>query len=303
MGKYIIAGGSGFVGTALSQLLIKEGHLVYILSTKVRQSTHRNLQYILWNTSLKTIDKAFAIKDAKLINLAGAGVAEKRWTVSRKAEILNSRIESLQSLYLGIESGQLGITHMISASAIGFYSGGNQPYMESSQGDESFLSATCQKWEEYASKIETLGVKVGIARIGIVLGTQAGALKELNKTLKFGVAGIPSDGKQIYSWIHLQDVCRLLYFMAENEKSGIFNAVAPEPVSLNRMFEAMIASQRKMALRLHIPTFVIKLLLGEMAIEILKSSEVSASKIVQSGFIFNFNTIETCMEDLLGSHH
>lgn len=303
MSNYIIAGGAGFVGTALSELLLEEGHQVYVLSTKPRKSSHRNLTYVLWDTKQKTIDSTFSIKEAKLVNLAGAGVADKRWTTNRKAEILHSRLDSLQTLYNAIESGQLGITHMVSASAIGYYAQGTQPYTEESPSDESYLSTTCVRWEEAAKAIENLDVSVSIARIGIVMGLQGGALRELSKSLSYRIAGIPSDGRQIYSWIHLKDVCRLLYFLAENEKKGIFNAVAPEPVSLNRLFEAMIATQGKSVLRLHVPAFILKIILGEMAIEILKSSEVNASKILQSGFIFNFNDIESCMKDLLGHHH
>lgn len=298
MAKYILAGGSGFVGTALSKLLLSEGHQVYILSTRPQISTHRNLQYILWNTQKGTIDSSFTCTQAKLINLAGAGVAEKRWSHRRKAEILSSRVDSLNTLYQAVASGQLGITNLVSASAIGYYGEGNQPYHENSPADDSFLSSTCQQWEKAALAFEKLNIKVSIARIGIVMGKEGGALKELSRSLSFRIAGIPSNGEQVYSWIHLQDVCRLIYFLAENEKKGIFNAVAPEPVSLNRLMQAMINTQPGFVLKLHVPSFFLKVLMGEMAIEILKSSHVSSEKMEKSGFIFRFKNIEACMNDL-----
>lgn len=292
--KILIAGGSGFIGKQLCNLLEKDQHEVFILSTqKILCETKKN--FIYWNPKEKLIDSAFSLKNCTIINLAGAGVADKRWTSERKKEIIDSRIDSLQTLFNAIEKKQIETNHLVSASAIGFYGEANKIFTEEDKSDASFLSSTCQQWEQEAMKFEQLNCIVSIARVGIVLGKEGGALKEFLKPLQMGIAGIPASGKQIYSWIHITDVARIFYFLANEKKAGIFNAVAPNPCAINEIFTALKKYKRTF-LTAHAPEFVLKIMLGEMSIEVLKSCKVSSLKIEQAGFSFLHNDIEDCVK-------
>lgn len=293
--KFLIAGGSGFIGKHLSTILSKDKHEVYILSTqKALCETKKN--FIYWNPKEKIIDANFTIKDCTIINLAGAGVADKRWTTERKKEIIDSRVDSLRTIYQAIKKKQIESTHLVSASAIGFYGEANKIFTEEDKSDESFLSSTCQLWENEALKFEQLNCTVSIARVGIVLGKEGGALKEFLKPMQFGIAGIPSSGKQTYSWIHVEDVARIFYFLATEKKAGIFNAVAPNPCTINDIFTELKKYKRTF-LTAHAPEFVLKIMLGEMSIEVLKSCNVSSHKIEQAGFTFLHNHIEDCVKN------
>jgi len=301
MGKYIIAGGSGLIGRHLSTLLIKEGHQVVVLTTKKDNivSAENQLRYVYWNPKKNYIDESFSEYDCKLINLAGANVAERRWTSARKKEIIASRLDSLNTLYVAVEKKQLQATHLVSSSAIGYYGNGDTLFSEEDPGDESFLSTTCRQWEEAAWKFAQLHVPVAVMRTGIVLGKEAGALNEFLKPLQFGIAGIPSKGNQIYSWIHIDDISRLCYYLSSNTNEGIFNAVAPHPASVNRIIDAMITHTKPFFMKIHAPNFLLQLILGEMAIEVLKSTNVSSEKIQQEGFTFLFDEIDTCIDNLM----
>lgn len=299
----VIAGGSGFVGKALGKLLLKNGYAVYVLTTqknKARSGDNSGgVRFIHWDPATNYLDPSFTPGPCRLINLAGAGVAGKRWTPARKKEILDSRVQSLQTLYGAVSRGQLRATHLVSASAIGYYGGYDGLCTEETAGDTSFLSQTTQQWEAAALAFEQLAIPVAIARIGIVMGKEGGAMREFLKTLSMGVAAIPSGGRQIYSWIHITDLCRLLHFLSGRKVQGIFNAVSPAPVSMDALFDAMIKHTRPFFFRMHIPDALLRLVLGEMAIEITKSTLVSSRKILDQGFQFSYPTIGECMDDLM----
>jgi uncharacterized protein (TIGR01777 family) len=301
MGKYIIAGGTGFIGTHLTALLRKEGHEVYVLTTqKSRLSfTEKGHQFVYWQPKERYIDEAFSLSECKLINLAGAGVAEQRWTAARKKEILDSRIDCLDTLYLAVEKKQLQVQHLVSSSAIGYYGEGYKLFAEDDLGDDSFLSSVCRKWEEAAWQFARHHIPVAVIRTGIVLGKEGGALKEFLKPLRFGVAGIPSDGHQIYSWIHVEDISRIFYYLSSKNKEGIFNGVAPHPASVNTIFAALIRHIHPFFMKVHAPDISLKLLLGEMSIEVLKSTNVSSEKILQDGFRFLYEEIDPCIDALM----
>lgn len=295
MAHYIIAGGSGFVGQHLQKLLQGRGHQVSILSTRkqINKSNH-----IYWDPTVAYIDPDFRCQQGILINLAGAGVADKRWTPQRKEEIRLSRIQSNETLYQAIRGGQLNVQSFVGASAIGFYAADNKPHVETDPGDQSFLSQVCQQWEQSSLRMAQLNIPVSIARIGIVMGQEGGALPALTQSFSFGIAGIPSGGNQIYSWIHVEDLCHLLLFLADHRKEGIYNAVAPNPVSLKMLIQSAIRASGKKVISIPVPAFLLKLALGEMSIEILKSSSVRADKILDAGFKFEFPEIQPCINDL-----
>ena len=241
----------------------------------------------------------FLLEEVILVNLAGAGVADKRWDAKRKREILESRIQSIQTLYNAIERKQIQVRYFISASAIGYYGETIEPCDERSAGDESFLSKTCQLWEAAAFKMQELSIPVAIVRVGIVLGKQSGAFQELAKPLQFGIAAIPSDGKQVYSWIHIDDIAGIFYFLSKHKITGIFNGVAPKPATVNTLFDAMKRFATRYFITMHIPSFVIKMIVGEMAVEVLKSCIVRSDKIQQQGFAFTFPSTEEAIQNIM----
>lgn len=296
MANYLIAGGTGFVGKHLTTLLLNEKNQVSILTTQKNKKSNQ-VNYFYWNPSENYIDPKLQLPECILINLAGAGVAEKRWTNERKKVILESRIQSLETLFLATKSKQINPTHIISASAIGYYGDGSKMFTEHDLGDDSFLSTTCKRWEDAALKFESLGISTSIVRIGIVLGLESGALAEFIKPMRFGIAGIPSNGKQIYSWIDVHDLVRIIFFLSTNNVSGIYNGVAPNPCSINQIFDEL-KKYNKIFFTANAPSFILKLLLGEMAIEVLKSSQVSSQKIQNLGFKFRSETIAQCIENL-----
>lgn len=299
--KYIIAGGSGFVGNALCSLLLRQNHEVIVLSTKIKLpiSFHPQLKFVYWNPSEHTIDKKFFCKDAVIVNLAGAGVAEKRWTHLRKQEIVLSRVQSLETLYKAIQSKQIEANYLLSASAIGWYGEGDKNFTEETECDTAYLATVCKQWEIEAMKFKNLNIPVGIARIGIVLGNGAGAFHEFLKPLKFGIAGIPAGGNQIYSWIHLEDLCQALQFLSTNKQQGIYNVVAPNPVTVLSIFNEMVACRKSISLKIPVPAFLLKMIMGEMSVEILKSCIVSSKKLQSLGFEFQFPNIKSCIKQLM----
>ncbi|MCD8528956.1 MAG: TIGR01777 family oxidoreductase [Chitinophagales bacterium] len=229
MKHVLIAGGSGLVGSALSKTLENKGYAVSWLSTQKNLQAEYNICY--WNPSKNEIDEE-AIKQADvIINLAGAGVAEKRWTKERKMEILRSRIDSTRLLIEKTKELNPTLDVFIGASAIGYYGYENNGLLtEQSPAGKDFLAGVCQAWEKEYNLQNTSFRKV-VFRIGIVLSKEGGALGEMTKTLPFFV-GVLGSGTQIYSWIHIDDLVNMFVYAIENKQmQGIYNGVAPNPVS------------------------------------------------------------------------
>jgi hypothetical protein len=301
MSNYLIAGGSGFIGQALCQILQSQGHMVIVLTTQRQKISQDNsIRYVYWNTRQHTIELEASDTSFRVINLAGAGIADERWTESRKKELLQSRLDALTTLYTAAKNHQINIEHLLSTSAIGYFGNQTQLCTEDTSGDDSFLSQICQAWEKAAQAFETLHIPVAIVRLGIVLGKERGAFKELLAPLQFKLAAIPGSGKQTYSWIHLEDVCQIMDTLSEQKSTGIFNAVAPYPVSMDNLIDEM-RHYRTAWLRMHVPEFLLKLLLGEMAIEVTKSTTVSSRKLQELGYAFRFLTIQEAVKNLLSS--
>jgi uncharacterized protein (TIGR01777 family) len=306
MQTIVITGGTGFVGGALTQALLAKGYQVIILSrTKKNPPATAGLHYAQWDVQKQYIDEEAIQKADYIIHLAGAGVADKRWTKKRKNEILQSRIASSQLLVQALRTTNNKVKAVISASAIGWYGADVQmpnpvPFQEEAPPAHDFLGATCKQWEDSIAPVINLQKRLVKLRIGIVLGKGAGAFHAFQKPLKFGVAAILGSGKQTVSWIHLQDLVNLFITAIENEKwSGVYNAVAPTPVVNKELIVAIAKARKKIYIPFPVPSFFLKLMLGEMSIEVLKSTTVSAQKILQSGYRFMFPTIDKAADDLV----
>jgi uncharacterized protein (TIGR01777 family) len=305
MDTVLITGGTGLVGRALSRLLTEVGYRVIILSRHKGNATDNQLiSYAQWDVARKTIDVEALQQADYIVHLAGANVGDKRWTASRKREILNSRIQSAALLYDFLEKYPNKVKKVISASGIGYY-GPDQghAFIESDPPATDFLGATCIAWEESVLKMKQLGKKIVIFRSGIALSKDGGALKEFYKPLKFGFATILGNGEQYISWIHIHDLVRLyLSAIVNHELEGIFNAVSPNPVQHKELVMTMAqVAKGKSFISVHVPSFALKIGLGEMSVEVLKSCNAAADKILKTGFLFSYPTIKGAMEKIFAA--
>jgi uncharacterized protein (TIGR01777 family) len=293
MKNILITGGSGLVGKAITQTLEKKGYQVAWLSR-----SSQNKKSFLWDVEKQEIDQnAIEWSDA-IIHLAGSGVAEKRWTSERKKDILKSRTESTRLLWKAIQKATKKPEAFISASAVGFYGfdTGETLKTEDAQPGNDFLAEVVVAWEMEVEKIEALGVRTAILRIGIVLDKIGGALSEI---LKPPVAAPLGSGNQWMSWIHIQDLAKLFVFALENpEMKGKFNAVAPNPVKNKKLTRDAAKAKGKAFLGIGVPEFVIKLILGEMAAMVLGGNRVSAEKTLETNFQFEFPSLDLALKDL-----
>jgi uncharacterized protein (TIGR01777 family) len=246
--------------------------------------------------------------------LAGAGVADKRWSDARKKEIADSRINSCALIVKALSSIPNKVKGVISASAIGWYGPDNQlddegnastgldkrGFTEAANPYPDFLGNTCKAWEDSIAPVKAFGKRLVILRTGIVLSNQGGALVEFKKPLLFKTAAILGSGKQMISWIHVDDLCNQYIYAIENEQmNGVYNAVAPHPVS-NQSLTIELAKKicGSFYIPFYVPAFVLKIALGEMSIEVLKSATVSSHKIEAAGFHFQYPSIHDALNQL-----
>jgi len=305
MANFLITGGTGMVGSALTKQLIQSGHEVVILTRRARRSDHPLIQYKSWDPSQNQLDET-AIRTADyIVHLAGANVAEKRWTVNRKQEILESRVRSGEFLVESLKKIPNRVKAVLGASAQGWYGAdplipNPTPFVETDPAHSDFLGSTCQSWEQSLQPLSSMGIRLIQLRIGIVLSTSGGALAEFIKPVRLGISPILGNGKQVISWIHLDDLTRLIEWTLLNESvSGIYNAAAPNPVSNRSLMRVLSRAYRRPFIPVPVPAFFLQLILGEMSIEVLKSTTMSVAKILQAGFSFQFPRIEEALNDLL----
>lgn len=301
----LISGGTGSIGSYLIPFLTEKGYACTVLTRNIPKEQLPQTTYALWDIENQTIDRK-AIETADfIIHLAGANVAEKRWTDKRKKEILESRTKSAGLLVSSLRTIPNKVKLFISASAIGYYGPDTKlskktGFKEDAPPSEDFLGQTCMHWEDSVKKAGELPIETVIFRQGIVLTEEDGALQKFMQPLTFGIATILGNGKQTISWIHVRDLCRMYLLAMESRLSGVFNAVSPNPVS-NESFVLSLANKKrgKSFIPVHVPKFVLKLALGEMSIEVLKSATVSSDKIRSKGFQFVFPSTEAAFSDLL----
>jgi uncharacterized protein (TIGR01777 family) len=302
MSTILVTGGTGLIGSALTQLLTQQGHQVIILTRKPRGAGQA-----LWDPTAGAIDPD-AIRQADyIIHLAGAGVADKRWSTKRKKVIEESRVNGCAIIVKALQTIPNEVRAVISSSAIGWYGPdpaipNPHPFEELAPPHTDFLGETCRRWEEAIAPVEAMDKRLVIIRTGIVLSKKGGALGKFMKPVRLGVAAILGSGRQVVSWIHIDDLCRLYLHAIEQESwHGPYNGVAPHPVD-NRTLTLALARRLKgrYFVPVYIPSFFLKMGLGEMSVEVLKSTTVSADKVRAAGFQFLYPTIEAAFDDLTG---
>ncbi len=294
----LITGASGLIGSRLIKNLLEKGHKVSVLS---RQSSNfKGITAYNWDIEKQLIDlNAFDGIDT-IIHLAGAGIADKRWTKQRKQEIVDSRVKSTQLLYRTIEAIKAPIKTFISASAVGYYGDRDDEILyEESDSGTGFLADCCKQWEHAVDEGLKFGIRVVKLRIGMVLSKQGGALSELARPVSFFVGAALGSGKQWMPWIHLTDLVSIFEKAIENpDYSGVFNASTPYPVT-NYEFTKLLAKKLfRPVWPINVPEFILKTILGEMSAVILNSNRTSPQKLLDMGFRFRYQGLDTALAEI-----
>lgn len=307
MATVLITGGTGLIGRALTDLLRTRGHRVIVLTRKPLRDmslfgADEAVTYALWNVRAGQFPSEVLPDTDYIVHLAGANVGKGRWTKRRKAEIVRSRTVSGALIVEALRSHPSRVKGVVSASGIGWYGPdtGGRAFRESDPSAEDFLGSTCRAWEDSLSPLPQMGKRLVILRTGIVLAREGGALSAFRSPLRAGIGTVLGNGKQIISWIHLDDLCRLYAQAIEDPAmEGVYNAVAPTPVSNKTLVLTLAQRLRgRFFIPVHVPAFLLKLVLGEMSIEVLKSCTVDAQRIKSRGFQFAFPTLEPALADL-----
>ncbi|PZF72555.1 TIGR01777 family oxidoreductase [Taibaiella soli] len=297
-----ITGGTGFVGHHLATQLQSEGYKVIIFTRSAKQTGDEQLSYAHWDPDNKKCDIAALGKADAMVHLAGASIAGKRWTPERKKEIIDSRVASTRFLVQMLQIHAPNCKTLLCASATGFYGPdrpGLTPFTEEAPAYPDFLGEVCREWEE-ASEEAAHFLRRVIVRFGIVLGKESGAFLEFEKPTRMGVLPILGSGQQMVCWIHVEDLARMITFLLQHDTLyGIYNGVAPVPVSNKRLMKDIGQEKGGIKIPVPVPSFVLKMMLGEMSVEVLKSTTVSAEKILRAGFSFKYPNIEKAVHDLL----
>jgi hypothetical protein len=299
--KILITGATGLVGKFLINKLVKEGHEInFLTSRKEAVNSLPNCKGFYWDIENQIIDNACIAGVEKIIHLAGANVSD-RWSVSYKKEIIDSRVNSSKLLYQLLKNNTHKVNQLVSASAIGVYKDSfTAIYKENSTAfSDSFLGEVVQKWEAAVSVFSTINVKVTKVRIGVVLTPSGGALQKIVQPISIGLGAPLCSGKQFMSWIHVEDLSKIISFLLQENKEGVFNAVAPQPLTNSELTKAIATKIGKPLFLPNVPKFMLKLLLGEMHQIVCESQNVSSEKIEDLGFCFRYNNIDTALENLL----
>ena len=302
MHKILIAGGSGLIGSRLTEYLDPKEYQIHILSRE-QQTDRDNIKYFLWDTHQKEIDLAAFKGVDTVINLAGAGIADKRWTVARKKILLDSRLDSIATLSAAIDKIDKDKRPplFIGASAVGFYGNqGDKKLTDSDPTGKGFLAEVTSKWEIASLKLAEKFYRHTILRIGIVLSKKGGALKEILKPAMVGTYGYFGDGSAYYAWIHIDDICKLILSQIEDERyTGIYNATAPQPLTIKELVTAVKKAKGGIGLVMPVPVFALKMVLGEMTQMLTDSMRAMPDRLQSEGFTYEFADPVIALKNIL----
>jgi len=291
MDTVLVTGGSGFVGKHLCRKLKDKGYNVLIVSRKKNQEPN----YHFWNVTENFIDQEAIIKANYIIHLAGAGIADKRWTKKRKQLLFDSRVNSTNLLFNKVKEINPNLKAFISASGVGYYgtSTSQRIFTEQDESGKDFLSYICKFWEKAALQFNSLNIRTVIFRTGVVLAKKGGAFEKMIKPIKLGIGAVLGKGNQYMPWIHIDDLCRMyIKAIEDSEVNGIYNAVAPEHITNKEITYQIAKTLNKKIYLPPIPAILIKLIFGKMSIILLKGSRISCKKISSLKFKFLHKTLK-----------
>ena len=297
MNRVLISGGTGFVGTHLSNFLIYKGYRVSVLSRNIRQNTE-NTNYFLWDVNNKKIDKNCLNKVGTIIHLAGENVAECRWSVDRKKQILESRTKSTELLYDLLKRESNNVKTFISASATGIYGASttNNIFKEQDEYGYDFLAEVCLEWEKSIFQMNSLGLRTVALRTGVVLAKDNGALAKMVVPFRLGLGSALASGKQYIPWIHIDDLCEMyLYAMENNKIQDSYNAVVGDDLNNEELSKSLAKVLNKPFIMPRVPKFILRFLFGEMSVILTEGSRVSSKKIQKEGFKFKYPTLSNAL--------
>jgi hypothetical protein len=299
MPTVLIGGGSGLIGTRLSELLTEKGYTVWHLS-RTRDPNARFTTYH-WDAQEQQIDQEAVDGADYIINLAGAGIADQRWSEQRKKVIIDSRVNTTLLLRDAIQRSSGSPKAFLSASGANIYGDqGDQILKESDPPGEGFFAESCLAWEGAVQKISDLGIRTVILRTGVVLSTRGGALPKMTLPMAFFAGVYFGDGRQWMSWIHIDDICRLYIHGMEQERiSGVYHGTAPNPERNKDFIDLAAEAKDKAVIMVPAPVFALKIALGEMSHAVLDSVRLSAEKVVSTGFTFNFPELKGALANVI----
>ena len=299
MKTVLITGGTGLVGSRLSRMLKQQGYKVIHLSRK--ENLNGTFPAYQWNLDKGEVDNRALEQADYIVHLAGAGVADKPWTNKRKQIIIDSRVKSGRLLQQKLKEIGKRPKAVVCASASGLYGNrGGQLLDETASKGKGFLAEVVEQWETANDGFNEVCDNVTQLRIGIVLSTKGGALEKMLPTYKVRMGTYFGSGEQYYSWIHIDDLCRMFIHVIENEEvKGIYNAVAPNPVKNKRLAEAIGEGMGKSVVLMPAPSFAMKLAMGEMSSIVLDGVRLCANKIQNTGFEFTYDNVVNALKDLV----
>jgi len=291
----LITGANGLV----AQRFAEKYSAIYSFKFLTRKKSGEN-EYE-WNIETGYIDEEALEGVDTVLHLAGANVGEKRWTQKRKQEIISSRVNSSQLLLSRLKKSKRSLKTYISASGIGYY--GNfateKIFTEQDDAGTDFLATLCKKWEETAHEYSSISQRVLIFRLGVVLSDKGGALPKLKMPVKYGLGANLGSGNACFSWIHIDDLCKMLHFsIQQRNMEGIYNAVSPEIITMSKANRSIARSMKRPFFLPDIPSCLVRLALGEMSSLLLAGNKISAEKILGTGFVFDYPAIEEALDSL-----
>ena len=311
MQNVLITGGSGLIGTRLSEILSKRGFSVSHLGRKVSggdtshgvKTKNPAIKIYNWDVKKGIIDAKALLEADYIIHLAGAGIADENWSDARKKEIIESRTKSIGLITKSLKTISHKVKCFISASGIGFYGAdtSDEHISEQHTAGTDFVAECCIQWEAAADEIQALGIRTVKLRTGIVLSDKGGALPKLTQPVRWGVGAALGTGKQWQSWIHLDDLCELYIKALKDERmTGFYNAVAPNPVTNYELTKLSAEVLKRPFWMPNVPAFALKLIFGEMAIIVLGGNYILNKRItLETDFEYKFMEVKAALEDLL----
>jgi uncharacterized protein (TIGR01777 family) len=296
----LITGGSGLIGKYLTSLLLEKGYTVSHLSRGIAYPGRVRVHQ--WSPEKEALDPLVFAGIDYVIHLAGANIGSKRWSELRKEEIISSRITSARLIHKTVSDNNIQLKAFISASAIGYYGAvtTDRIFTENDLPADDFLGTTCRLWEESADLFEKSGIRTVKIRTGVVLEKSDSALSKFLSAARFGLFPCPGNGRQFLPWIHISDLCNIYLKAIEDDKiRGPYNAVAPEHTDNRRFVKALATVMKKPFISFPVPSFLLRIAMGESSVVALKGSRISSGKIQNAGYHFRFMDIESALRDAI----